>query len=94
MVIGGQNFCSAAGNELCYRSLSDMGFWLSKLGSLIAGTGIVWAVYAATLGTPAVADAIPVATGKIIITPGPIEACGIGILLWLMGKWRSHTVLR
>jgi hypothetical protein len=71
-----------------------MGFWLAKFGSLIAGGGVVWAVYVATLGTPAVADALPAASGKIIITPGPIEVCGAGILLWLLGKWRSTTVLR
>ena len=60
-------------------------FWETRLGSLIAGAGIVWAAYIASLnpgqyGTLQHSDAVKV--------------CGLGIILWLHGKWRDSTRAR
>ncbi len=55
-----------------------------RLGSLIAGAGIIWAVYVAThnfAGDWHLQDLIP----------GPLPVCAIGILIWLHAKWRLST---
>lgn len=55
----------------------------ARLGSLIAGGGIVWIalVAAPQLGSPA----------GIIFPSGPIEVTAVGIILWLHAKWRGSV---
>lgn len=55
----------------------------AQLGSLIAGGGIVWIalVAAPQLGSAA----------GINLPSGPIEVCGVGILIWLHAKWRGSV---
>ena len=55
----------------------------AQLSSLVAGGGIVWIalVAAPQLGSPS----------GIILPTGPMEVCGVGILLWLHAKWRGSV---
>jgi hypothetical protein len=54
------------------------------LGSLITAGGMIWGAYVATKNFAGVVtfDLVP---------PGPIEACALGILVWLHAKWRRST---
>jgi hypothetical protein len=45
-----------------------------QIGGLTAAAGAIWA-----------AQAVP---GTLMVTPGPLEVCGVGVLLWLHAKWR------
>jgi hypothetical protein len=57
-----------------------------RLGSLIAAGGIIWT---ARVGTQDL--------GSIwqftFLSPGPLEVCAIGILVWLHAKWRRSLKL-
>jgi hypothetical protein len=55
-----------------------------RLGSLITAGGMIWGTYAATLHFSGTLnfESIP---------PGPMEVCGLGILVWLHAKWRRST---
>jgi len=55
-----------------------------RLGSLITAGGMIWGAYAATVHFTGV-------IGFDLVPPGPIEACALGILVWLHGKWRRST---
>jgi hypothetical protein len=55
-----------------------------RLGSLMAGAGIIWAVY---LVTHNFAGSWNLDT----VIPGPLPLCGIGILIWLHAKWRRSA---
>ena len=55
----------------------------AQLGSLIAGGGIVWI---AAIAAPQFGSA-----SGITFTPGPVEVCGVGILIWLHAKWRGSV---
>ena len=68
-----------------------MSFVLTKLGSLLAGGGVIWAVYIAANKTHVGANAAPVAAGNVIAHIGPLETCAAGVLMWLIGKWMRHT---
>jgi hypothetical protein len=52
-----------------------------RLGSLIAGAGLIWAAREAAkdLGANLQFTQLPT---------GPLEICAIGILVWLHAKWR------
>jgi hypothetical protein len=52
-----------------------------RVSSLIAAAGMIWAVYVATVDYAGL-------WRMQIAPPGPIEVCGLGILLWLHAKWR------
>ncbi len=54
-----------------------------RLGSLIAASGISWSVYHATLSIDLVQS-----LSNIMLKTGPLEVCGIGILIWLHAKYR------
>ena len=56
----------------------------TRLGSLIAAAGAIWTAYAAT------ADYTELWRFKIL-SPGPLEVCALGILVWLHAKWRRST---
>jgi hypothetical protein len=52
-----------------------------RVASLIAAAGMIWGVYVATTDYAALLR-------LQIMPPGPVEVCGLGILLWLHAKWR------
>jgi hypothetical protein len=68
-----------------------MNYLMVRLGSIMAGGGIVWAVYRATNGLNLNDSPMQAAAGAILAQRGLIELCAVGILLWLVGKWRMHT---
>jgi len=51
------------------------------VGSLLAASGTVWAVYVATVDFNNL-------WRMQIMPPGPVEVCALGILAWLHAKWR------
>ena len=55
-----------------------------RLGSLITAGGMIWGAYAATVHFAGI-------IGFDLVPPGPIEACALGILVWLHAKWRRST---
>jgi hypothetical protein len=65
---------------------SGRGYLLSiaaeeRLGSLIAASGTIWAVYVATSDYASL-------WRMQIMPPGPVEVCILGVLAWLHAKWR------
>ena len=63
--------------------------WLSisaetRLGSLIAGGGMIWIAYVASTDYAGL-------WRLQIAPPGPLEVCALGILVWLHAKWRRST---
>jgi hypothetical protein len=50
-------------------------------GSLLSAAGIIWATYVATVDYTSLWH-------MQIMPPGPVEVCGLGILVWLHAKWR------
>ncbi len=68
-----------------------MNYLMVRLGSLMAGGGIVWAVYRATNGLNLNDSPMQSAAGAVLAQRGLIELCAIGVLMWLVGKWRMHT---
>lgn len=68
-----------------------MNYLMVRLGSLMAGGGIVWAVYRATNGLSLNDSPLQSAAGAVLAQRGLIELCAIGVLMWLIGKWRMHT---
>ena len=71
-----------------------MSWFLVKFGSLIASGGVAWTVYKATDGLVLGDNALTNAASAILAQRGPLEICAAGILLWLLGKWRAHVVVR
>jgi len=67
-------------------------FWESKLGCLVCGGGIAWAASIATDGLD-YSDYFDVLLSrsfiKVLLSPGPIEVLGIGLLIWIHAKWRA-----
>ena len=55
-----------------------------RLGSLIAGGGLIWTAHAVTTHYAGL-------TRIGILPPGPLEVCAIGILIWLHAKWRKNV---
>ncbi|MEO5936691.1 MAG: hypothetical protein ABIP81_05715 [Terriglobales bacterium] len=64
-------------------------YHLSRLGSLIAGGGLIWATYAATKDLERDATFLDQTLRHIFMQTGPLEVCGAGVLIWLIGKWRA-----
>jgi hypothetical protein len=59
--------------------------WEERLGSLGAGIGTIWGVHV-TATHLRIVDAL-------WETPGPLEVCAIGSLIWLHAKWHRSTRL-
>ena len=57
-----------------------------RIGSLVAGAGIIWTAYAARVDFAGLWQ-------FQILPPGPLEVCAIGILVWLHAKWRRSIKL-
>jgi hypothetical protein len=68
-----------------------MTFWLVRIGSILAGGGVVWAVYAATKDLRFGDDGLRNAANQVLAQTGPLEISALGVILWLIGKWRSST---
>jgi hypothetical protein len=64
---------------------------LVQLGSLMAGIAIIWAVYVATQDLVIDEDVWRRSSAKVMATKGPLELAGVGVLLWLIGRWRGST---
>lgn len=60
--------------------------WEERFSSLGAGFGVIWGARVAATH-PSVLDAL-------WETPGPLELCAIGTLIWLHAKWLRSTRLR
>jgi hypothetical protein len=52
----------------------------AQFGSVIAAGGVVWVAAIASKQLQAAGIQLPA---------GPLEVCGIGILIWLHAKWRG-----
>jgi hypothetical protein len=57
-----------------------------RFGSLLAGGGMIWATYVASVDYASLWK-------MQIMPPGPLEVCALGILAWLHAKWRRSTKL-
>jgi len=57
-----------------------------RLGSLIAAGGLIWAVRVATQDLASIWQ-------LTVAPPGPLEICGVGVLVWLHAKWRRSINL-
>lgn len=66
---------------------------LVRIGSLLAGGGIAWATWTATNGVD-VNDFMKDGFRRIFAQNGPMEICALGVAIWLLGKWRKHTLLK
>ena len=58
-----------------------------RIGSIVAGIGVILLVRAVTGN---LSDVMHLA----MLPPGPLETCAIGILIWLHAKWRRATQVR
>lgn len=63
--------------------------WEVRIGSLIAGAGMVWTAYIVTQNFTGL-DSF----SFMNLPRGPLEICAAGILVWLHAKWRSSVVAR
>ncbi len=64
-------------------------YTLGRVGSLIAGGGIIWATYAATRNLEVDATFLEQPLRNVFMQTGPLEVCAGGIIIWLAGKWRA-----
>jgi hypothetical protein len=69
-------------------------FWLTRIGSVMAGGGIGWAVYTGTRDIDLNGAALESAFRNIFLQSGPMEICAAGILIWILGRWRGTVVVR
>jgi len=51
-----------------------------RIAGSLAGCGIIWTTSAIT--------ATQATLSTLAFRPGPVEVCGMGVLLWLATKWR------
>lgn len=56
-----------------------------RLGSLIASAGLIWGTQVLTANIHDL--------DSLMKTPGPLEVCAVGILIWLHAKWRRSVQL-
>jgi hypothetical protein len=68
-----------------------MNYLMIRLGSVMAGGGLIWAVARATNGLRLDDSPLQSAAGAVLAQRGLIELCALGILLWVVGKWRRYT---
>ncbi len=52
-----------------------------RIGCLVAAAGVIWAVKVATTNFTSVPWLWPPPVG-------PLELCGVGVIIWLTAKWR------
>ena len=56
----------------------------TRVGSLIAAAGLIMAAKTGTMH-------IPTTLANFTFPPGPLELCGIGMIVWLHAKWRKAS---
>jgi hypothetical protein len=56
-----------------------------RLGSLISSAGLMWGTQVLTVDIHDL--------DSLMKTPGPLEVCAIGILIWLHAKWRRSVLV-
>jgi hypothetical protein len=56
----------------------------SRIGSLVAAIGIIWAAHVSTQDFTTLNSLLP-------LPAGPLEVCGVGVLIWLHAKWRKSA---
>lgn len=66
-------------------------YWAERIGSLLAGGGIAWAVYVSTEQADLSEFFLASGFRKIFLHSGPMEVCALGIILWLWGKWKRSV---
>jgi hypothetical protein len=54
-----------------------------RLGSLVASAGLIWGTQVLTANIHDL--------DSLTRTPGPLEVCALGILIWLHAKWRRSV---
>ena len=54
-----------------------------RFGCLVAAGGVIWGVQVGTINL--------LVPATLMLTPGPLETCAIGILIWLHAKWRRSV---
>jgi hypothetical protein len=69
-------------------------YWLERLGSLMAGGGITYAAYVATKDISVNDIFLTSSFHKVLSETGPMEACALGIIIWIYAKWRKHVEVR
>ena len=69
-------------------------YWLERIGSLVAGFGIIYATYLATQDIAFNDMWAASSIHKILSETGPMELCALGILVWIYAKWRKLVVTR
>ncbi len=60
--------------------------WQERMGSLITAAGLAWGVKVATENFSGFKN-------LLLPTGGPLELCGLGLLLWIYAKYRRSVVL-
>lgn len=53
----------------------------AQIGSIISGLGIVWCAQVWTTR--------PLGVRALVSAPGDVELCALGVLVWLIAKWRD-----
>ena len=66
-------------------------YTIARTGSMIAGGGIIWAVYIATRDVDMGPSFLEQTLRNVFMQTGPLEICAGGILIWLLGKWRASV---
>ncbi len=69
-------------------------YWLERLGSIVAGGGIIYATYLATKDIPMDNLWATESAHRVMSQTGPLEACALGIIIWIYAKWRKTVVVR
>ncbi len=60
--------------------------WIERIGCLIAAAGLVWGVKVVTENFRSIAN-LSIPTG------GPVELCGLGVVVWSWAKYRRSVVV-
>ena len=69
-------------------------YTLERIGSLVAGGGIIYATYLATKDIPMDNVWALTSAHAILHETGPMEACALGIIVWIYAKWRRTVIVR
>lgn len=56
----------------------------ARIGSLIAAVGVIWAAQVSTQDFTTFNNLLP-------LPAGPLEVCGVGVIIWLHAKWRKSA---
>ena len=73
---------------IAVKSIERISFWRristeERFGSLTFWGGVCWAVQ---IVTKDIANVY-----RLLLTPGPLEVCAGGLLVWLHAKWRRSV---